>query len=338
MEPSHANSLARRLRFHKQYNSALFEMVVARTLQVLGATLSVEPESTGGTRVDFLAAFPGGTVSVEAMAPVFNGQIGQECKARDQYLNFLDRKAPDGWSIRIWQLEVGEGGYGEFKRLINRWFKEVEHPIANSAPINFTTTWEDVERIGGVVEIQLIPKRYYSDRAVVSDSIVSFSDNTEERIRWAVSNPRKKRQARESEAPVLLAVKAPQAMSTANLREFDRALLGGVVPVGRLATEFGRKPWFQMDGEWTKGGDVGEPRVAGLLAFLGVEIAGGRDPLLYVHPRFEGCLPDEIQALEQRRFDWQSRSIVSIPPRTVGVMERIEWVQLARIIHGCDLE
>lgn len=243
LEHSHADSLAKRLRIAKEYNSALFEMVVARTLQVLGASLTVEPQSTGGTRVDFLATFPGSTVSVEAMAPVFNERVGDEYTARDQFLNFLDRKAPGGWSIMVWQLHVGEGCYGEFKRLIYAWFKQVEQPAADSTPINFTTTLEDAERIGGVVEIQLIPKRYYTDRAVVSDSMVAFFDNTAERIRWAVSNPRKKRQARESEVPVLLAIKASQAMSTANQREFDRALFGGVVvPVGRLATEFGRKP------------------------------------------------------------------------------------------------
>lgn len=76
--------------------------------------------------------------------------------------------------------------------------------------------------------------------------------------------------------------------------------------------------------------------MAGVLAFLVVEIAGGRDPLLYVHPRFNGDLPGEILALEQHHFDWQSRSIVSIPPCTVGVMERIEWVRLDDLAEDAD--
>ena len=59
------------------WRSAFFELIVARTLQVLGASLVVEPEGLSTTRIDFQATFPDGTVSVEAVAPVFDGSLGR---------------------------------------------------------------------------------------------------------------------------------------------------------------------------------------------------------------------------------------------------------------------
>ena len=49
------------------YRSALFELVVARTLHTLEASVTCEPENPAdGTKIDFVAHFTDGEVGVEA--------------------------------------------------------------------------------------------------------------------------------------------------------------------------------------------------------------------------------------------------------------------------------
>ncbi len=47
LPPDFAEGLSKRLRIGRQFGGAFFEMTVARTLQVLGASIIVEPQSTG---------------------------------------------------------------------------------------------------------------------------------------------------------------------------------------------------------------------------------------------------------------------------------------------------
>jgi hypothetical protein len=89
---------------HNRWHSAFFELIVARTLQVLGADIEVEPDSEAGTRIDFLARFPDRTVSVEAVAPVINAAAGEEAKRRKPLLDVIDSLAPPGWTILVMEL------------------------------------------------------------------------------------------------------------------------------------------------------------------------------------------------------------------------------------------
>jgi hypothetical protein len=43
---------------HDRWTSAFFELIAARTLQVLGASLEVEPGGAEDIRIDFVASFP----------------------------------------------------------------------------------------------------------------------------------------------------------------------------------------------------------------------------------------------------------------------------------------
>src|SRR5947209_7447095 len=52
-----------------RWPSAFFELVVGRTLQVLGADITVEEEQSDGKRIDFSARFPDAMVAVEAVSP-----------------------------------------------------------------------------------------------------------------------------------------------------------------------------------------------------------------------------------------------------------------------------
>src|SRR5829696_9698939 len=62
---------------HERWGSAFFELIVARTLQVLGAELEIEPGGKEDIRIDFVAHFPDSTVSVEAVAPMFNADVAE---------------------------------------------------------------------------------------------------------------------------------------------------------------------------------------------------------------------------------------------------------------------
>jgi len=78
MPGEHRATLYRML--HERWHSAFFELIVGRTLQVLGATLEAEPGGASDTRVDFVARFPDATVAVEAVSPVFGPQVGETAR------------------------------------------------------------------------------------------------------------------------------------------------------------------------------------------------------------------------------------------------------------------
>ncbi len=64
------------LRHEQHYRDGFFELVVARTLQELGADIECEPENPrDGTKVDFVATFSDGTIFVEAVSPVMDREL-----------------------------------------------------------------------------------------------------------------------------------------------------------------------------------------------------------------------------------------------------------------------
>ena len=110
---------------HDRWHSAFFELIVARTLQVLGADIEVEPHSNASTRIDFLARFPDRTVSVQAVAPVINASTGEEAKRRNPLLDVIDSLAPPGWTILV--MELPDLGPSDSKKR----FKEAVNDLLN---------------------------------------------------------------------------------------------------------------------------------------------------------------------------------------------------------------
>jgi hypothetical protein len=61
--------------------------------------------------------------------------------------------------------------------------------------------------------------------------------------------------------------------------------------------------------------------------FLNVGFLGGPDPVLYLHPRFEGRLPEALQPLERRTYDAEVvGAIVTEEPSTTGVLGALRFV------------
>ena len=70
-----------RLKTDQHRRSAFFELVVGRTLQVLGASITCEPENPANcTRIDFMVRFPDDDVGVEATSPWFDRAMGENAR------------------------------------------------------------------------------------------------------------------------------------------------------------------------------------------------------------------------------------------------------------------
>ncbi len=83
-----------------RWPSAFFELVVARCLQQLGASLIVEPEGISGSRIDFEARFSDATIMVEATSPITDAKIGDMLRQRNPLLDIIECSLPEGWGGR----------------------------------------------------------------------------------------------------------------------------------------------------------------------------------------------------------------------------------------------
>jgi hypothetical protein len=81
---------------------------------------------------------------------------------------------------------------------------------------------------------------------------------------------------------------------------------------------------FDADGIFNEGS--GTPTWAGVLAFVRIGLRGGPDPVLYLHPRFEGTLPNALLSLERRTYDTEAKGIVTLKPSAMGVLEKVGFV------------
>jgi hypothetical protein len=138
---------------HK-WHSTFFELIVARLLQELGASLVFEMGNREGRRPDFTARDPDGAIIVEAKAPVFNAAAGEELKNRIPLLNFIESKTPSGWKVGVWQLP--NIGPADSKREFNR---TVENMLRVPPPSADDEDKELMEELpSGIIHLHLWPK------------------------------------------------------------------------------------------------------------------------------------------------------------------------------------
>lgn len=140
------------------------------------------------------------------------------------------------------------------------------------------------------------------------------SNNSKRVIQNAVEG--KRRQARNLSIPVLVAVDAKGILS--RLEDFDTALFGHSVhmlhPSGVISA-----PTFRADGLFMKG--EGQPMISGVLAFTEVGFLRCSQPILYLHSRFKGYLPDALMQLECRALSISVRE-----PQRRSILEGLGFV------------
>lgn len=288
-----------------------FELVVGRFLQELGAR-SIEYEVPGseGRRIDWLARFDDGPVSVEACVPIANRVLGDSMKRTQETVAMAVRLAPPGWHVLVTSVPM----FGpnerktELRLALQRLYASVPKAEA-PGHITLAQTFPNGEldltlfRLGDPSQ----PAEYGGGPAV------GYMDDTSSVIRNAVEG--KRRQARGAVKPVLLAL-CTNGFGALEVDKFDVGLLGHTTyraVSGDLA--------FDPTGVF--GGGSGEPTFAGALAFAELQMRGGPDPILYVHPRYQGRLPAALLKL-RRRFP-VAHGTGDKPATVSGILDRLDW-------------
>jgi hypothetical protein len=282
-----------RLKTDIHYRSAFFELVVARTLQTLGAFITCEPENpVDGTRIDFMARFPDYEVGVEATSPLFDRQVGATTKNYAPLTDIIEELIPHEWAVGV--VSLPDLGPSDSKRE----FKSAAKEMLNVPPPAAGEEKREVERElpEGDIRLTLLSKTFYGlsdETRVVMEALLTTFDDSKRIIREAVEG--KRRQARNVAAPVLVAVDG-KGIST-DLEDFDTALFGRYT---QFLDRFGmlQPPTFEADGLFARG--EGEPTISGVVAFTEVGFLRCSEPVLYLHPRFQGRLPDALLQLERR--------------------------------------
>ena len=301
---------------HERWHSAFFELVVGRTLQVLGATIEVEPGGASDTRIDFAACFTDATVAIEAVSPLFNAEVGETVKRRNPLLDIVESESPpDLWVVASSLPDIGpQRSRKRFRSTVRRLIAEAGE--VGSTPIDITKELPE-----GTVSLTLVKKGagVPPGRSIGIEPVLTTWDDTEQRVRRAVA--RKRRQGREASVPALVAVHATGIASS--YEEVDMALFGREVATmgqdGRLLSTR-----FEADGVFA--GGRGEPTWAAALAFLNVGFTGGPDPILYLHPRFRGRLPEALLTLERKTYDAEAGKIIMREPSKSRVLDALKFV------------
>src|SRR5215203_3725894 len=108
------------------------------------------------------------------------------------------------------------------------------------------------------------------------------------------------------------------AKARSRLREggLDAALIDVRLPDGNGLDLVGE---IHDGGVFNKG--EGDPTSAAVLAFVSVYLGGGVDPVLYLHPRFRGDLPETLTSIERRSFDPVAGSVNTVSSGRPGFMK-----------------
>ncbi len=300
-----------------RWQTAYVELIVARMLQVLGATLEVERPIEGvPTRIDYVATFPDGMVAVEAMAPLFGAPLMELSRDRAPLLDIIRVAQPNGWGVQVTGLpRIGpQDSKAEFR-------EAVREMLSGERPFNDDGPHDLVREISSGV-IQLTVYRTDPDARDFGSVTRIHHGDSQERIRVAVNDDRKRRQARNAGIPALLAIGHPVGEGWTHLRDFDSALYGE-----RIADPFTDEGnIFRPTGEFLKR-IAKSPPYAGVLAFPHIGLDNADEPVLYHDPRSTSPLPAAFSSLEQRRFDRERHEISIERGKNPGAIKQLGFMQ-----------
>ena len=302
------------LELKRRWDSALFALVVARTLQLLGASLRFEQPNAEGRRPDFTARLKELSVVVEATAPKFDQDMALQEKKHGPLLSIIESRVPKGWSVLLESLPGFE--FSEPKTSL----KQALDEISNQPPPQDA---EDRRRFRldlpqGPLKFTLVPGRYGS-RAIGGGPVYVRWSDAKQRIRHALD--KKRSQVRAQNQPVLLAILASGI--TAGFDDFDNVLFGHLVTELSLDLQT-RTTRFEASGLFAKG--TGSSTYSGVLAFTNLTPFGCHGPVLYMHPRSVGPFPEEFEVLERRNLS--ADGIEILPTTEPHLLEDLGWARL----------
>jgi hypothetical protein len=305
----------------QHYRDGFFELIVARTLQELGANIECEPiNPVDGSRVDFVAHFPDARVFVEAVSPVLDKELGAIFGREAPVTKLIEDNVPPGWAADIRSLPSVNPA--EPRRHIKAFLRremDIPRPTDDDEEVEIRGSFDQ-----GELRVILFPQSRHglgADTKIAIHNAIGYFPNDKAALRGAVQ--RKRRQLRNLDGTTLVALN--MFSTTAGREDLDEALFGASVSVRDLAWDEIRR-YSRHDGLFA--GGEGEPTISGVLAFPRVGFLRCDDPVLWVHPRFGGEFPQAFDALEMRRAP-NAEPEVSVQPaqktdllRNLGLVER----------------
>jgi hypothetical protein len=303
-----------------QYRVGFFELVVARTLQLLGADIEYEPVNpVDGSQVDYVAKFPYGTVFVEAVSPLLDKELGTVLSREAPLTQLIEENVPPGWAADIRELpNVGPDGSKRPIRAFLQREMAIPPPTSDDDEVEIRGSFEQ-----GDLRVILFPQSRHGLRAgtkIAMGNVIAYWPNDEAALRGAVK--RKYRQLRNLAGTTLVALN--MSSHTAVREDLDRALFGtSVTQIDQYRNEVGR--YFERNG--LLAGGEGEPTISGVLAFPEVGFLGCADPVLWVHPRFEGEYPRVLNDLETRYAPNAEPEVIVRPAKKTDLLKDLGFVE-----------
>jgi hypothetical protein len=319
--PARARSLAKKL--NEDWRSFFFEIVVGRYLQVLGAEVEPEPLGTNGTRVDYRVTFPDGiVVSIECVSKRFNQEAQRTMDRHSNMSLMLDDAGPTNWIIEFKQLPEANSP-DEFRAYVEQarqFYSGLPEPITDGRHLEFA--WEGAS---GHLELEAIPHPNGTKPGHLGPAVTFFDDSIL-RLKSALNDEQKRKQALGAHAPVFLAIDCP--FNGPNTEDFDQALFGQTVDYREIDSGKGVGTSFDPNGLLVK--DRGIP-FAGVLAFLNLSVVGGSDPVLYLNPYQRWKLPAALARHQTRSWTSRIETTDGRNAGTDGQPNRLRRVQQTRV-------
>lgn len=287
----HRVALCRQL--HTRWRSALFELVVTRMVQLLGAEYQPELPNREGRRPDITASFVEGAAVIEIVAPEFNKEMDKLDAKRDELIRFVRGIVPNTWHIYFRRLP--SIGHADSKKLFKRTVKDalarLELEDDGQGRQHLTCALSEVD-----TEFVLIPNSTDGPPGMMTP-VTTLRDCAVSIIRKTLID--KRRQVRAETSPVILAILA-QGIGV-NIDDFDQALFGNTVSRHNWAGDL-------IGSQFSRDGFLS--RTGASTAFDGVLVVKGSLPYsydgstLYVRPGGRS-LPRAFEAFEQRVLQFE---------------------------------
>ena len=174
------------------WQSYVFEIIVGRYLQVLGADVEPEPRGKNGTHIDYQATFSDGVVvSVECFSKRFNQAARDTIEREGKMSQMLDEVGPVHWAIDVQQLPKAKSAL-EFEPYVKQaqiFYSTLPAPTDGDQRVHFA--WEGEV---GTMELEALPFPS-GTKANHIGPVVTWMDDSIQRLQYALKDGRKRRQA-----------------------------------------------------------------------------------------------------------------------------------------------
>jgi hypothetical protein len=272
------------------------EIGAALRLGVLG------PLQRGGKRPDYLGTFSDGKVFANARHPDRNAELERQQRMYERPIDVIEAEIPPGWSFGANRLPaIGlSRKVRPFRAAIKSAFAALPCPTPG---IRLRVESADTDV---AFELELRSPRVEDWRAWVAGPGSAAYVAPEVRILAALKA--KREQLRDLPHPVIVALGGAVG---AGLDDYEIALFGrSVAYVDARGREV--RSGFERTGAFAKRGSGAAPVIAAVLAYTGMDLAVGRDPVLFMHPRFQA--PSRLECCSWLQLE--VRTLAADGPRT----------------------